>query len=58
MFTVLCFVVGMWAVIVAGLDGQGDRRQALILVSLLAATAASYVAIQSRVVPYVAEYER
>ena len=58
MFPVLCFAAGMVAVIVAGFDRHGDRRHALILVALLAATAVSYIAIQSRLVPYVAEYER
>ena len=49
---------GCALVIVAGLDGQGDRRQALTLMLLLAAAAGTYVAVQSRLVPYVAEYER
>ena len=58
MFPVLCFVAGMTAVIVAGFDQDGDRRQALILAAVLAATAVTYLTIQSRLVPYVAEYEQ
>jgi hypothetical protein len=58
MFTVLCFVTGMWVVVLARLDRDGDRRQALALMFLLVAAAGTYVAIQSRMVPYVAEYER
>jgi hypothetical protein len=57
MFTVLCFIVAMWVAIMAGLDREGDRRRALILTCLMAATAATYLSVQSRLVPYVAEYE-
>jgi hypothetical protein len=56
-FPVLCFVAGMTAVIIAGVDRHGDRRQALILAALLATSAVTYLAVQSRFVPYVAEYE-
>ena len=58
MFTALCGVAGICAVILTGFDSQGDRRQALILMTLLVAAAGGYVALQSRLVPYVAEYER
>jgi len=57
MFTVLCFVAGMTVVILTGLDRHGDRNQAAILMFLLVAAAGTYVAVQSRFVPYVAEYE-
>ena len=54
----LCGITGICAVILTGFDRQGDRRQALILMILLAAAAGTYITLQSRLVPYVAEYER
>ena len=57
MFTALCFVAGMTVVILTGLDRRGDRNQAAILMFLLVAAAGTYIAVQSRFVPYVAAYE-
>ena len=57
MFTVLYFAAGMTLVIATGLDRQGDRRQAAMLLFLLIAAAGTYVVLQTRLVPYVAEYE-
>jgi len=56
-FTVLIFVSGMTLVIVARLDRHADSTRAAALWLLLAAAAGSYVALQTRLVPYVAEYE-
>ena len=58
MFPLLCFVAGMALTIFAGIDRTADRKHTLVLVMLLAAAAGAYVAIHSRAVPYVAEYER
>jgi hypothetical protein len=58
MFTLLCFTGGLAVAILAGLDRSGSRRQAVTLMLLLSASAAVYVAIHSRAVPYVAEHER
>ena len=58
MFTLLCFTGGLAVAIVAGLDRGGSKRQAMTLMLLLSASAAVYVAIHSRAVPYVAEHER
>ena len=57
MFTVLYFAAAMTLVITTGLDSQGDRRRAAMLMFLLVAAAGVYVAVQTRLVPYVAEYE-
>jgi hypothetical protein len=58
MFTALCGMTGISGVILTGFDRQGDRRQAVILMTLLVAAAGVYITLQSRLVPYVAEYER
>ena len=58
MFTLLFFAVAVAAVVLTGLDRQGDRRQALALILLLAASTGAYLTVHSRFVPYVAEHER
>ena len=58
MFTTLCFIGAIAIVVIAGLDREGDRRQALLLLTLLLSAVGTYITVQSRVVPYVAEYER
>jgi len=58
MFTLLCFSAGMAFTILAGLDRTADRKQVLPLILLLATAAGGYIAIQSRMVAYVAEHER
>jgi predicted tellurium resistance membrane protein TerC len=58
MFTLLCFAAGMTFTILAGLDRTADRKQVLALMLLLTTVTAGYLAIQSRMVPYVAEYKR
>jgi hypothetical protein len=58
MFTLLCFSAGMAFTILAGLDRTADRKQVLALMLLLTRVTAGYLAIQSRMVPYVAEYKR
>ena len=58
MFTLLCFVAGMALTIFAGIDRAADRRQTLALLLLLATATGAYLAIHSRSVPYVVEYER
>ena len=57
MFTVLYFAAGMTLVIVTRLDRQGDPQRAAMLMFFLVAAAGTYVAVQTRLVPYVAEYE-
>ena len=58
MFTLLCFVGGMALTICSGIDRTADRTHTLVLVMLLASATGAYLAIHSRAVPYVAEYER
>jgi hypothetical protein len=58
MFTLLCFAAGMTLTIFGGIDRSADRKQTLALMLLLAIAAGGYLAVQSRSVPYVAEYER
>ena len=58
MFTLLCFTSGLAVAIVAGLDRGSSRRQAVVLMLLLASSAGAYVAVHARAVPYVAEHER
>ena len=58
MFPVLWFVAALAVAVVCGLDPLRTRRQTVALALLLAATTAVYVDVHSRLVPYVAEYER
>ena len=58
MFTLLFFAVAVVTVVLAGLDRQGDRRQAVALMLLLVVSTGVYLAAHSRFVPYVAEHER
>jgi hypothetical protein len=58
MFTTLCFIGAMSVVVAAGLDRQANRRRMLLLLTLLISAVGTYITVQSRLVPYVAEYER
>ncbi len=58
MFPVLWFVAALAVAVVCGLDPLRTRQQTVALALLLAATTAVYVDVHSRLVPYVAEYER
>lgn len=58
MFPFLYFSAAATVAIAVGLDPQRDRRRALALTLILGIVSAAFLAVHSRAVPYVGEFER